>query len=66
MCVVHVKYCNYLLAVDMAGVAYRGLCMCVIGSKDIGMGVRRVLWRGSTFSGTLACAFSPSRGPVKA
>ena len=25
MCVVHVKYCNHLLAVDMAGVACRGL-----------------------------------------
>ena len=24
-CVVHVKYCNHLLAVDMAGVACRGL-----------------------------------------
>ena len=28
-CVVHVKYCNHLLAVDMAGVACRGLwCAC--------------------------------------
>ena len=25
MCAVHVKYCNHLLAVDMAGVACRGL-----------------------------------------
>ena len=29
MCVVHVKYCNHLLAVDMAGVACMGLwCAC--------------------------------------
>ena len=29
MCIVHVKYCNHLLAVDMAGVACRGLwCAC--------------------------------------
>ena len=38
MCVVHVKYCNHLLAVDIAGVACRGLwCVCVVGkmSKDI-------------------------------
>ena len=45
MDVVHVKYCNHLLAVDMAGVACRGLCMHVhvVGkmSKDIGMGVRK-------------------------
>ena len=41
MCVVHVKYCN--LAVDMAAVACRGLCMRVVGkmSKDIGMGVHK-------------------------
>ena len=41
MCVVHVKYYNHLLAVDMAGVACRGLCMRVVGkmSKDIGMGL---------------------------
>ena len=39
--VLHVKYCNHLLAVDMAGVACRGVCMRVVGkiSKDIGMGV---------------------------
>ena len=43
MCVVRVKYCNHLLAVDMAGVACRGLRVHVVGkmSKDIGMGVRR-------------------------
>ena len=43
MCVIHVKYCNHLLAVDMAGVACRGLCMRVVGqmSKDIGMRVRK-------------------------
>ena len=42
-CVLHVKYCNHLLAVDMAGVACRGLCMHVVGkmSEDIGMGVRK-------------------------
>ena len=42
-CVVHVKYCNHLLAVDMAGVACRGLwCACCWKmSKDIGMGVRK-------------------------
>ena len=34
MCVVHVKYCNHLLAVDMAGVACRGL-LCACGWKDI-------------------------------
>ena len=41
MCVVHVKYYNHLLAVDMADVACRGLRMRVVGkmSKDIGMGV---------------------------
>ena len=47
MCVVHVKYCNcnHLLAVDMAGVACRGLCMLVVEkSNDIGMGVRKLLW----------------------
>ena len=34
MCVVHVKYCNHLLAVDMAGVACRGLwCTCVLLEK---------------------------------
>ena len=35
--------CTCNLAVDMAGVAYRGLCMHVVGkmSKDIGMGVRK-------------------------
>ena len=28
-CIVHAKYCNHLLAVDMAGVACRGLwCAC--------------------------------------
>ena len=43
MCVVHVKYYNHLLAVDVAGVACRGLCMHVVRkmSKDIGMGVRK-------------------------
>ena len=42
MCVVHVKYCNHLLAVDMAGVACRGLCgVRVVRKKDIGMGVRK-------------------------
>ena len=42
MGVVHVKYCNHLLAVDMAGVACRGLCMRVhvVGkmSKLCGLG----------------------------
>ena len=40
MCVVHVdvKYCNHLLAVNIAGVACRG---CACGWKDIGMGVRK-------------------------
>ena len=34
---------NHSLAVDMAGVARRGLCMRVVGkmSKDIGMGVSK-------------------------
>ena len=46
MCVVHVKYCNHLLAVDMAGVACRGLwCACcwknVRRHIAIGMGVRK-------------------------
>ena len=37
-----VKYCNHLLAVDMASVACRGLCIRVVGkmSKDIVMGIR--------------------------
>ena len=39
-CVVHVKYCNHLLAADMAGVACRGL-WCACCWKDIGMGVRK-------------------------
>ena len=34
-CVVHVKYCNHLLAADMGGVACRGL-WCVCCWKDIG------------------------------
>ena len=42
MCVVDVKYYNHLLAVGMAGVACRGLCMLVVEkSKDIEMGVRK-------------------------
>ena len=43
MYIVHVKYCNHLLAVDLAGVACRGLCMRVIRkmTKDIGMGARK-------------------------
>ena len=43
MCVVHVKYCNHLLSVDMAGVACRGL-WCASGWKNIEryrMGVRK-------------------------
>ena len=42
-CVVHVKYCNHLLAVDMM-VRHVGDCgVHVVGktSKDIGMGVRK-------------------------
>ena len=41
-CVVYVKYCNHLLAVDMANVVAicRGLaCAYACGWKDIGMGV---------------------------
>ena len=34
MCVVHVKYCKYLLAVDMAGVACRRL-WCACGCKNV-------------------------------
>ena len=34
MHVVHVKYCNHLLAVDMAGVACRGL-WCACGWKNV-------------------------------
>ena len=42
-CVVHVKYCNQLLAVDMAGVTCKELwCTCCWKmSKDIGMEVRK-------------------------
>ena len=40
MCVVHVKYCNHLLAMDMAGVACRGFCMRVVG-KCQKMGIRK-------------------------
>ena len=33
-CVVHIKYCNHLLAADMAGVACRGLwCACCWNSS---------------------------------
>ena len=41
--VADIKHCDHLLAVDMAGVACRGLCMRVVGkmSEDIGMGVRK-------------------------
>ena len=40
-CVVHVKYCNHLLAVHMAGVACRNCGVRVVGRmpKDIAMGV---------------------------
>ena len=42
-CVVHLKNCNLLLAVDMADVACRGLwCACGQMSKDIGMEVRNL------------------------
>ena len=34
MCVIHVKYCNHLLAVDVAGVACRGL-WCACGWKNV-------------------------------
>ena len=43
MCVIQVKYCNHLLAVDMAGVACTGL-WCACGWKNVqryGMGVRK-------------------------
>ena len=44
-CITHVKYCNHLLAVDMAGVTCRRLwCACgwkKLMSKDIGIGVRK-------------------------
>ena len=40
MCVVHVKYCNHLLAADMVGVSCRGL-WCACCWKDIGMGVHK-------------------------
>ena len=38
--VVHVKYCNHLLAVNMAGVACRRL-WCACGWKNIGMEVHK-------------------------
>ena len=33
-CVVHVKYCNHLLAMNMAGVACRELC-CACSWKNV-------------------------------
>ena len=37
-CVVHVKYCNQLLAADMAGVACRGLwCESMLSVRDVDM-----------------------------
>ena len=34
-CVVHVKYCNHLLAADMGGVSCGGLWCACCWSKDI-------------------------------
>ena len=34
-CVLHVQYCNHFFAVDMAGVACRGLCMRVVRKMSI-------------------------------
>ena len=52
MCVVDVKYCNHLLAVDMAGVACRGL-WCACGWKNVkGWESVKILW---------CCSFLPCK-----